>query len=119
MTSFGRFHIHHTFLLRQNVLDTFQRVYDPGPTTNATSVDRFRLLMIFAVSAITRYRAGLSSEHPYGYYLAAQAYLGSVPLIGSVEAVENLLLIARFAMYHRCGWFPLNTMLFLVTLTRK
>lgn len=59
--------------------------------------------MIFAISAITRYRAGLTTEHPYGYYLAAQSYIGDVALIGNLDAIQNLLLVARFGMYHHIG----------------
>lgn len=59
--------------------------------------------MVFAISATTRYRAGLCTQHPYGYYLAAEACLGSIPLIQDIEALQNLLLIARFGMYHQIG----------------
>lgn len=65
--------------------------------------DRFRLLMVFAISATTQFRAGLCAQHPYGYYLAAEACLGSIPLIKDIEAIQNLLLIARFGMYHHIG----------------
>lgn len=59
--------------------------------------------MLFAISGVTRYRAGLSKEHPFGYYLAALAHIGSVPLIGSPDAIQNSLLIGRFGMYHHIG----------------
>jgi hypothetical protein len=71
---FERFHIHHTFLLRQEVLSIFNRVYDAAIVSS--DQDRFRLLMVFAISATTRYRAGISNEHPYGYFMAAEKYLG-------------------------------------------
>ncbi|KAJ4986211.1 Zn(II)2Cys6 transcription factor [Stagonosporopsis vannaccii] len=108
---FTRFHIHHTFLLRQEVLNIFYKLYGQSPPSDATvqivdppnEQDRFRLLMVFAISATTRYRAGLSPQHPYGYYLAAESCLGSIPLIQNTEALQNLLLIARFGMYHHIG----------------
>lgn len=59
--------------------------------------------MIFAISGVTRYRAGLSKEHPFGYYLAALGHVGSVPLIGSPDAIQHSLLIARFGMYQHVG----------------
>lgn len=59
--------------------------------------------MVFAISAVTRFRKGLSQEHPYGYYLAAQAYLGTTPLLGTLDAIQNLLLVSRFGMYHHIG----------------
>lgn len=102
--SFTRFHIHHTFLLRGGVLDIFNRIYCPTLSyARPSSQDYFRLFMVFAISSTTRYRAGLSSEHPYGYYLAAETYLGCIPIIKDVEAIQNLLLIARFGMYHHIG----------------
>ena len=59
--------------------------------------------MVFAISATTRYRAGLCAQHPYGYYLAAERWLSSIPLIQDIESLQNLLLIARFGMYHQIG----------------
>jgi hypothetical protein len=98
--SFRRFHIHHTFLLREDVWQIFNRVYH---TSDATGQDQFRLYMIFALSAVTRYRKGLTSAHPYGYYLAAQDQMDSISLVGSQDAIQNLLLISRFGMYHHIG----------------
>jgi hypothetical protein len=98
---FTRFHIHHTFLLRQEVLSIFNRVYDSSITS--LEQDRFRLLMVFAISATTRYRAGIINEHPYGYFMAAENYLGRIPLIKDIDAIQNLLLVARFGMYHHIG----------------
>jgi hypothetical protein len=59
--------------------------------------------MLFAISGVTRYRAGLSKAHPYGYYLSAQAHLNPTLVIGGPSAIQNLLLIARFGMYHHIG----------------
>ncbi|KAH3918003.1 hypothetical protein HBI56_177600 [Parastagonospora nodorum] len=98
---FTRFHIHHTFLLRQEVLSIFSRVYESS--TACSDQDHFRLLMVFAISATTRYRAGISNEHPYGYFMAAENYLGKIPLIKDIDAIQNLLLVARFGMYHHIG----------------
>lgn len=100
---FTRFHIHHTFLLRHDVLDVFGRVYDQSEPHAAMPQDYFRLLMVFAISATTMYRAGLCSEHPYGYFIAAEKYLNNIPLVRGLHAIENLLLVARFGMYHHIG----------------
>jgi hypothetical protein len=59
--------------------------------------------MVFAISAVTSYRSGISQEPPYGYYLAAQSYLRDIPLLGSIDAIQNLLLVARFGIYHHVG----------------
>lgn len=93
---FTRFHIHHTFLLRHEVLSIFKRLYTPPADTPVTIQDRFRLFMVFAISATTRQRSGLSRENPYGYFKTAESYLGSILLIKDLDAVQNLLLIARF-----------------------
>ncbi|PVI00955.1 hypothetical protein DM02DRAFT_526037 [Periconia macrospinosa] len=59
--------------------------------------------MVFAVSATTKHRSGLTCQDPYGYFKAAEAYLGNIDLIGNVDAIQNLLLITRFGMYHHIG----------------
>ena len=105
---FTRFHVHHAFLLRSEMLDVFNRVYSVPPSLGRPSAqDNFRLFMLFAISDTTRHRAcqsaGQSAEHPYGYYLAAESYLADIPLIKGLDAIQNLLLIARFGMYHRIG----------------
>lgn len=104
---FSRFHIHHTFLLRHEVLAIFHRLYSATAAENpATVQDRFRLFMVFAISTTTRHRAGLSPENPYGYFKAAEEYLGQIPLIKDLDAVQNLLLVARFGMYHQLRISP-------------
>ncbi|KAK7940971.1 uncharacterized protein PG986_013358 [Apiospora aurea] len=96
---FARFHIHHTFLLRQDVLGIFNRIYNGTPPQPPSAQDVFPLFTVFSISAVTRYRRGDSSEHPYGYYLAAQEYVGNIPLIGSADAIQILLLeISQFCM---------------------
>ena len=74
-----------------------------GDEAQCIPQDLFRLFMLFAISGVTRYRSGLSKEHPFGYYLAALAHIGSVPLIGTPDAIQNSLLIGRFGMYHHVG----------------
>ncbi|KAM0716137.1 hypothetical protein Q7P37_008651 [Cladosporium fusiforme] len=100
---FSRFHINHTFLVREDVLEVYTKVYGSKGNDQCSSQDQFRLFMIFAISGVTRYRAGLSKEHPFGYYLAALAHVKSVPLIGSPDAIQNSLLMARFGMYQHIG----------------
>lgn len=105
---FTRFHIHHPFLLREEMLNVFNRVYSLSATSESPSAqDFFRIFMVFAISETTRHRACQDTthggEHPYGYYFAAEAYLSQIPLIQNPEAIQNLLLIARFGMYHHIG----------------
>lgn len=56
--------------------------------------------MVFALSGVTLFRKGEIEDHPYGYCLAAQAFLGKIALVGNLDAIQNLLLIARVGMYH-------------------
>ncbi|KAF2008399.1 hypothetical protein BU24DRAFT_403287 [Aaosphaeria arxii CBS 175.79] len=104
-----RFHKSHAFLLRKDILDIFSRVYAPStpssmpPHSIASAQDYFRIFMIFAVSSTTRYRLGISAEHPYGYFLAAKKYLSEVPLIKDIDGIQNLLLVTRFGMYYHIG----------------
>jgi hypothetical protein len=105
---FTRFHVHHAFLLRSEMLNVFDRVYSVFPAQGKPSAqDYFRLFMIFAISDTTRHRAcqgdSHTAEHPYGYYLAAEKFLASIPLIKDPEAIQNLLLVARYGMYHHIG----------------
>ncbi|KAI6540156.1 hypothetical protein MCOR10_001023 [Pyricularia oryzae] len=91
------------FLLRQDVQAIFDRIYNGAQPQPPSPQDYFRLLMVFSISAVTRYRKGKSSEHPYGYYLTAQEYMSQITLIGSVDAIQNLLLVCRFGQYYHIG----------------
>lgn len=84
-------------------MEAFHKVYRSSSPGDCSAQVRFRIFLIFAIGGITRHRAGLTQEHPFGYYLAAMASLDSVPLIGSPDAIQNSLLIARFGMYHHIG----------------
>jgi hypothetical protein len=84
-------------------LQVYDKVYMSASSDESSPQDRFRLFMIFAISGVTRYRAGISKEHPLGYYLAALALVQSIPLIGSPDAIQNSLLMARFGMYQHIG----------------
>lgn len=68
--------------------------------------DSFLLFMVFAVASVRTFRKGISNSEPYGYFLAAQKYVTRIPLVGSLEGVQNLLLIIRFGMYHDIGTIP-------------
>ena len=101
---FTRFHPSHAFLLRGDLLTTFHRIYRSERDTSIPSKqDYFRLFMMFAISSTTRYRTGQSSAHPYGYFVAAEKYMAEVPLIKDIDAIQNLLMIARFGMYYHIG----------------
>ncbi|KAL6246241.1 hypothetical protein RBB50_006476 [Rhinocladiella similis] len=96
---FNHMHLHHPLLARFSVEEMLRRVYGKC-VLPASSEDYYRSYMIFAISSVTMFRRGEIQEHPYGYFRAAQQYAPEVSIIGSISAIQNLLLIARFAMYY-------------------
>jgi hypothetical protein len=54
--------------------------------------------MVIAISSITKYRRGETSEHPHGFFRAAQQFAPHVPWLGTLNSIQNLLLVVRFAM---------------------
>ena len=56
--------------------------------------------MILAIASVPMFRKGQIADNPYGYFMAAQQFANKIPMIGSVDGIQNLLLIARFAMYY-------------------
>lgn len=92
-------HLYHPFMAWHDVHETLERVYVGNPDRMRPD-DLYRLFMLFAISTVTSYRRGETSQHPYGYYHAAQAASGGVRMDGTARSIQNILLIARFAMYY-------------------
>lgn len=90
---------HHPVLPQSTVTSILERVYNLNDLP-ASPEDLYRINMIFAVSSVTLYRRGEFQQHPYGYFRTAQQYASQVSMIGSLDSIQNLLLIARFAMYY-------------------
>jgi hypothetical protein len=59
--------------------------------------------MICAISAVPLRRRGLDQQHPYSFFLAASTYLDKLDLSTGIDALQNLLLLARFAVYFHIG----------------
>ena len=91
--------LHHPLLAKCTVLDLLQRGYYSNDAP-ASAEDMYRLFMVFAISSVTTYRRGQTHVHPYGYFRAAQRFAPQVSMVGSIAGVQNLLLVARFAMYY-------------------
>ena len=68
----------------------------------------FRTFMILAVGSVIPYRKGLHQWHPFGYYLAAMKYFDPKFLTRGILAIQDLLLICRFGIYHHIGLLPLH-----------
>jgi hypothetical protein len=90
---------HHPLLAERDVTDTFHRVYS-STEEQQTATDLYRLYMIVAIASVTTYRRGLTHQHPYGYFRAAQRYFAQAGAVGDARAVQNVLLVARFSMYY-------------------
>lgn len=93
----------HPFLLVTHIEGSFDRIYRATGTEQPGAQDMFTILMIFAIAAVTMYRNGKIREHPYGYYLSAMRHLGRIPYTTGKQGVQNLLLVARFGVYHHVG----------------
>jgi hypothetical protein len=96
-------HVMHPFLLVTHIIESFDRIYRALGTQQPGSQDMFTILMIFAIAAVTMHRTGKIREHPYGYYLSAMRHLGRIPHTTGKQGVQNLLLVARFGIYHHVG----------------
>ncbi|THW72504.1 hypothetical protein D6D19_06454 [Aureobasidium pullulans] len=96
-------HVMHPFLLVTHIIQSFDRIYHAPETQQPGPQDMFTILMIFAIAAVTMHRTGQIREHPYGYYLSAMRHLGRIPHTAGKQGVQNLLLVARFGIYHHVG----------------
>lgn len=59
--------------------------------------------MILAISSVIPYRRQMHQQHPFGYYLAAMQYFDPLFLANTETAIQDLLLICRFGIYHHIG----------------
>ncbi|KAH0335984.1 gluconolactonase, partial [Aureobasidium melanogenum] len=96
-------HVMHPFLLYNQIMQSFDSIYQTREPQQSSPQDMFTILMIFAVAAVTMHRQGKIREHPYGYYLSAMRHLGQIPHSKGKDGVQNLLLVARFGIYHHVG----------------
>ncbi|KJX96386.1 hypothetical protein TI39_contig636g00001 [Zymoseptoria brevis] len=96
-------HVQKPFLLTEYVGNLVQEIYSHTPPEGNDAQDLFRLYMICAISAVPLQRRGLEQQHPYSFFLAASAYFDKVNSSSGVEALQNLFLLARFAVYFHIG----------------
>lgn len=59
--------------------------------------------MVYALGSVEMTRKGLHESPPMGYYISAMQHFQSVPKIVSLDAAQNLLLVAEFTMLHDTG----------------
>ncbi|SMR62193.1 unnamed protein product [Zymoseptoria tritici ST99CH_1E4] len=103
MTYMNESHVQKPFLLTDYVANLVQEIYSHTPPEASDAQDLFRLYMICAISAVPLRRRGLEQQHPYSFFLAASAYFDKVNFSSGVEALQNLFLLARFAVYFHIG----------------
>lgn len=112
-------HVQKPFLLTDYVANLVQEIYSHTPPEASDAQDLFRLYMICAISAVPLRRRGLEQQHPYSFFLAASAYFDKVNFSSGVEALQNLFLLARFAVYFHIGaMYEPKSRAFMLTLTR-
>lgn len=84
----------------------YDRIYPAEENTKiATERDRYQLLMICAIAAVSLQRRNLITQHPYSFFLAAQAHLPTTQLLSGLQSIQDFLLIARFSIYFHTGMF--------------
>lgn len=93
--------VQNPFLLRQDIEATFTHVFSPG--YSPTSRELFHAFIILATGSITLYRSGRHAHHSFGYYLAAMRHFNEGFMANGVPAIQDLLLICRFGVYHHTG----------------
>ncbi|KAI1761671.1 fungal-specific transcription factor domain-containing protein [Hypoxylon sp. FL1150] len=94
-------HVQNPFILRKDVQSLYLRLFSQNDVP--TSHDIFRCFMVLAIGAVNVYRNNQHSQHPFGYYLAAMKNFDPDFLANGVEAIQDLLLICRFGIYHHIG----------------
>ncbi|KAL3480934.1 fungal-specific transcription factor domain-containing protein [Aspergillus californicus] len=93
-------HVLNPFLLRREIEDVYQAVFlADSPSPHAL----FRAFMLLAIGSIHCFRTGAHQWHPYGYFLAAMQHFKSDFLSRAIGSIQDLLLIARFGIYHHIG----------------
>jgi len=106
LPSLAESHLQRPFLLARDLHASFARIYPLVTThepTQQSSQDKFRLLMVCAIATVNLQRRGQLEQHPYSFFLAAQSYLQDTDLLNGLDAIQNLLLIARFGVYFHTG----------------
>lgn len=63
----------------------------------------FRTFMVLALGSVHPYRRGQHQRHPFGYYLSAMRNFGRFVIRDGIEPIQDLLLLARFGIYHHIG----------------
>ncbi len=115
MDSFRVFHVCHPILAAEQVWQTFQWVYsqplvtyhDLEALTRDQAYNLFQLNMVFALGSIRLLHLGENSCHPFGFFTAALQIIAPFGFsFNSLGDIENFLLIARFGVYYRIGWWP-------------
>lgn len=100
---FSTSHLHHPIISRATVFRSVSKVYNRIHEL-PTHQDHYMVFMLLAVSSVTMYRKGQINLHPYGYFYAAQRFMPLIQLVGSITAIQNLLIFARFAMYYHVNY---------------
>lgn len=91
-------------MLEDDVLQLYERVTSADyHGRENTAHDLFRTFMILAIASVVPHRQGVHGKSPFGYYLAAMDNFDVNFLACGISAIQDLLFISRFGIYHHIG----------------
>ncbi|KAF2207171.1 hypothetical protein CERZMDRAFT_102666 [Cercospora zeae-maydis SCOH1-5] len=90
-------------LRRREVQALLHRAYADGQPGQLDSQDSYVFFLICAISAVRLRRQGLPIQHPSSFFLSALQYAEHINLLSGIVALQNLLLLNRFAVYCHTG----------------
>lgn len=95
-------------LQKREVQGLLHRAYPEGEPAQLDTQDSYVFFLICAISAVRLRRQGLLTQHPYSFFLSALRHAEHINLLSGVTALQNLLLLNRFAVYYHTGEAPVH-----------
>lgn len=96
-------HLQRPMMLQSDVAALLQRAYPDSGEPALDHQDLYTFFMLCSVSAVRLRRQGIISQHPYSFFLTAQTHAERCNMLSGMTALQNLLLLARFAVYFHTG----------------
>ncbi|CAK1365575.1 unnamed protein product [Cercospora beticola] len=100
---FKESHVQRPMLQKSEVQGLLRRAYPEGRPGRLDSQDSYVFFLICAISAVRLRRQGLLTQHPYSFFLSALRHAEHTNLLSGIIALQNLLLLNRFAVYYHTG----------------
>lgn len=90
-------------MLQSDVSALLHRAYPEAANVSLDHQDLYTFFMLCSVSAVRLRRQGVICQHPYSFFLTAQTHAEHINLVSGMTALQNLLLLARVAVYFHTG----------------